>query len=264
MKIHPSALIDPSARLADDVEVGAYTVIGPDCAIGSGTVIGPHVVIEAFTSVGRECQIRAGAVLGGPPQDLTFKGELSRLRIGDRNLMREFVTIHRATGEEAATVIGDDNLIRAYVHIGHNCQIRSGTMLSSYTGLSGHCIVEDRAVLGGQVGVHQAVHIGKLAMVGGSSKVVQDVPPFMMADGRPADVLELNVIGLRRAGVPAAARAALRRAYKLLYRSNLTVSQALEAIDGEIEPGEELAYLVAFMRHIKEGSAGRQNDHPRH
>lgn len=262
MKIHPTAVIDPSVQLDSDVEVGAYSVIGPNCVIGRGTVLGPHVVLEEYTSIGQECHVHAGAVLGGPPQDNKFRGERSFVRIGDRNLIREFVTIHRATDEEAATVIGDDNLIMAYVHVGHNCRIGSGTMLSSYTGLSGHITVEDNAVFGGLVGVHQFVRIGKLAMLGGYSKVVQDIPPFMLADGRPADVLDLNVRGLRRARVPAAARASLRRAYKLLYRSNLNVSQALEAIEEEIEPNDELNYLVAFIRNIKSGSAGRQDDRP--
>lgn len=260
--IHPTVFVDSSTQIGDEVQIGAYTVIGPHCRIGARTVIGPHVVIEEYTTIGRECQIRAGAVLGGPPQDHKFKGERSFLRIGDRNLVREFVTMHRATGPEAATVIGDDNLIMAYVHIGHNCEIGSNTMMANYTGLSGHVTVEDGAVLGGLVGVHQFVRIGKLAMLGGDSKVVQDVPPFMLADGRPASVLELNVRGLRRSGVVAPSRAALRQAYKLLYRSNLNVSQALEAITEEIEPNEELNYLVAFMQRIKEGSSGRQNDRP--
>jgi UDP-N-acetylglucosamine acyltransferase len=263
MKIHPTAIIDPSTEIGERVEIGAYTVVGADCTIGDGTVLGPHVVLEEFTRIGRDCQVRAGAVLGGPPQDHKYRGERSYVRIGDRNLIREFVTMHRATGEESATVIGDDNLIMAYVHIGHNCQVGSGTMMANNLGLSGHVTVEDGAVLGGLVGVHQFVRIGRLAMLGGYSKVVQDVPPFMLADGRPADVLDLNVRGLRRAGVAAAARATLRQAYKLLYRSNMNVSQALEAIEEELEPNKELGELVAFMRRIKSGSSGRQNDRPR-
>lgn len=263
MSIHSTALIDPSAQLGEQIAVGAYAVIGPQCIVGDRTVIGPHVVLEEFTQIGCDCQIRAGAVLGGPPQDHKFKGERSFVRVGDRNLIREFVTFHRATGEDQATVIGSDNLIMAYVHVGHNCQIGSNTMISSYTGLSGHITVEDGVVMGGMVGMHQFVRVGKLAMLGAHSKVVQDVPPFMMADGRPADVVDLNVIGLRRAGVRAQARVALKQAYKFLYRSNLNVSQALETIDEEIEPTSEIRYLVEFMQNIREGSAGRQNDRPR-
>ena len=262
--IHASAIIDPSTELGPDVSVGPYTVIGPDCVIGAGTTLGPQVVIEAFTRLGENCDVRAGAVLGGPPQDLKFKGERSYLRIGDRNLIREFVTLHRATGEDEATVIGDDNLIMAYVHIGHNCVIGSGTMMANNVALGGHVTVENNAVLGGLVAVHQFVRIGKLAMVGFYSKVMQDIPPFMLAEGRPAAVLELNVVGLRRAGIKAASRAALRRAYKLLYRSQLNVSQALEAItEEETEPDAEMLYLIDFLQRIKGGTSGRQDDRPR-
>ncbi len=261
--IHPTAVIDPSAELAEGAQVGAYAVIGPACTIGAGTVIGPQVVIEEFTHIGRDCQIRAGAVLGGPPQDLKFKGERSYLRIGDRNLIREFVTMHRGTGEESETVLGDDNLIMSYSHLGHNCRVGNHTMLANNVQLGGHVTVEDGAILGGLVGIHQFVHIGKMAIVGFHSKAVQDIPPFMLADGSPASVLDINVRGLRRAGIPPASRAALRHAYKLLYRSNLNVSQALEAIEEEVEPDEEVEYLVAFIQRIKGGSAGRQDDRPR-
>ncbi len=261
--IHPTAVIAPDVRLGEGVTVGAYSVICANCVVGDGTVIGPHVVLEEHTHIGCECTIRSGAVLGGLPQDLKFKGEKSYVRIGDRNMVREFVTIHRATGTEAATTVGDDNLIMAYVHIGHNCAIGSRTMISSYAGLSGHILVEDGVVIGGMVGVHQFVRIGKLAMLGGYSKVVQDVPPFMLADGRPADILELNVRGLRRSGLNAGSRANLKQAYKLLYRSNLNQSQALEAIEEEIEPEEAITYLVDFVKNISNGSFGRQLDRPR-
>lgn len=263
MNIHSTAIIDPTAEVGTKVEIGAYTVIGPNCVIGDGTVIGPHVVLEQYTILGKACQVRAGAVLGGPPQDHKFKGERSYVRIGDNNLIREFVTMHRATGEDEATAVGDNNLIMAYVHIGHNCQVGSHTMISSYAGLSGHITVEDGVVMGGMVGVHQFVRVGKLAMLGGYSKVVQDVPPFMLADGRPADVLDLNVRGLRRAGINAPSRAALKHAYKLLYRSNLNMTQALAAIEEEVEPNDELSYLVEFLKRINGGNAGRQDDRPR-
>lgn len=263
MKIHPTAIIDPSAELGEGVEIGAYSVVGPNCAIGANTVLGPQVVVEEYTYIGEECQIRSGAVLGGPPQDNKFRGERSYVRLGDRNQVREFVTLHRATGEDQATTIGNDNLIMAYVHIGHNCHVGSNVMISSYAGLSGHISVEDYVVIGGMVGVHQFVRVGKLAMLGGYSKVVVDVPPFMLADGRPADVLDLNVRGLRRAQIPPSARAQLKQAYKLLYRSNLNFSQALEAIADEVEPNPEVTYLTEFIAQIKEGTAGRQNDRPR-
>lgn len=263
MKIHPTAIIDPSVVLGQEVEIGAYSVVGPNCMIGDNTVIGPHVVLEEFTELGKDCQVRAGAVLGGLPQDLKFKGERSYVKIGDRNLIREFVTMHRATGAEESTIIGDDNLIMAYVHIGHNCIIGVNTMISSYVGLSGHINIEDGVVIGGMVGVHQYVRVGKLAMLGGYSKVVQDVPPFMLSDGRPADILDLNVRGLRRAGIKPSTRASLKHAYKLLYRSNLNMTQALTLIEEEIEPNPELNELVEFIKRIHDGSSGRQDDRPR-
>jgi UDP-N-acetylglucosamine acyltransferase len=262
-KIHSTAVIDPSAEIGEDVEVGAYTVIGADCRVGAGTVLGPHVVLEQYTQLGQQCQVRAGTVLGGPPQDNKFKGERSYVRVGDRTQIREFVTIHRSTGEDEATLVGDDGLIMAYVHIGHNCTVGNRVMLSSYAGLSGHITVEDNVVAGGMIGVHQFVRVGRYAMLGGYSKVVQDVPPFMLADGRPADVLDLNIRGLRRAGIDAATRNSLKQAYKFLYRSNLNRTQALEAIAEELDSNTELDYLVQFIERMKDGTSGRQDDQPR-
>jgi UDP-N-acetylglucosamine acyltransferase len=197
------------------------------------------------------------------PQDLKFKGETSYVKIGDRAQIREFVSIHRATGEGEATTVGDDCLIMAYVHIGHNCHVGNKVMLSSYTGLSGHITIEDSVVAGGMVGVHQFVRVGKYGMLGGYSKVVQDVPPFMLADGRPADILDLNVRGLRRAGIDAVTRNSLKQAYRLLYRSNMNRSQALEAIAEEIDSNPEIDYLTQFIERMKDGSSGRQDDRPR-
>lgn len=261
--IHPTAIVDPTAVIGEGVRIGAYTIVGPHCEVGDRTILGPHVVLENLVTLGADCEVRSGAVLGGPPQDHKFKGEATRVRIGDRSHIREFVTIHRSTGEGEATTVGDDCLVMAYVHIGHNCHVGSHVMLSSYAGLAGHITVEDHVVVGGMVGLHQFVRIGRLAMVGGYSKVVQDVPPFMLADGRPADILELNVRGLRRAGLTPSTRAALRQAYKLLYRSNMNTSQALSAIAEEIEPNPELDSLVEFIQRMNTGTSGRQDDRPR-
>jgi UDP-N-acetylglucosamine acyltransferase len=259
-KIHPTAIIHPTAELAPDVEIGPYSIVGPHVFIGEGTILESHVVVERWTTIGAYCHIFHSAILGGPPQDTKFKGERSYLRIGDRNVIREFVTIHRATGEEEATIIGNDNMIMGYVHIGHNCKLGNGIIIANQAGISGHVIVEDHVVFGGMVGVHQYTRIGKLAMLGGMSKVVQDVPPFMMVDGRPAEVLDLNIIGLRRHGIPPAVRAGLRQAYKLLYRSKLNMSQAIEAIEEEVEPSPERDYLLDFLRSIRKGFGGRAND----
>lgn len=260
MRIHPTAVVDPSAELAPDVIVGPYCVIGKDVIIGPGTTLESHVVIEPGTRIGAHCQIRQGAVLGGPPQDYKFRGERSFLIIGDRNVIREFVTIHRATGEGEATRIGNDNMIMAYCHIGHNSWLGNGIIMANQVGISGHCLIEDRVVFGGIVGLHQFVRVGKLAMIGGMSKVVTDVPPFMMVDGRPTELVGLNVLGLRRAGIPPRVRAGLKQAFRLLYRSNLNLSQGIEAAYNEVEPSEERDYLLEFLTNIRRGYGGRQND----
>jgi len=263
MKIHPTASIDPSAKIGSDVEIGAYAVVGAEAVIGDGTRLRPHAVIEPYVTIGNSCDIFPGAVLGGIPQDRKFKGEKSFLIIGDNNIIREHVTIHRAAGAGNETRIGDDNLIMAYSHIGHNCRISSGITMANNAGISGYVEVEDRVNFGFAAGVHQFVRIGRLAMIGGYSKVVQDIPPFMMADGRPCKVLDLNVIGLRRSGVSSPVRADLKQAYKLLYRSQMNMSQAIETIDSEVTPSPERDYLLDFIRNIRFGSNGRQNHAPR-
>lgn len=258
--IHPRAEVDPTAELDPGVSVGPYCVIGPHVHIRRGTVLEPHVTIQPWTTIGRECHISPQAVLGGPPQDSKFKGERSHLIIGDRTIIREAVTIHRATGEDQVTRVGSDCMIMAYCHIGHNCQIGNRVDMANQVGIAGHVIVEDQVIFGGMVGVHQYVSIGRLAMLGGFSKVVKDVPPFMMVDGRPAEVVQTNRRGLRRAGMPPRVRSALHQAYKLLYRSDLNLSQAIEAIELEVEPCEERDYLLAFLSNIRRGYSGRQND----
>ena len=256
--IHSTALIDPSAEIGEGVSIGAYSVIGKNCKIGDETRIDSNVVIDANTSLGKNCNVLTGAVLGGAPQDYKFSGEDTYLRIGDGNIIREYVTIHRASGEGEATVIGDNNMLMAYCHIGHNCTLGNNITMANYVGISGHTLIEDKVVFGGIVGVHQKVRIGKLAMVGGFSKVVQDVPPFVVADGRPTRVYDLNVVGLRRNGVTPKVRSELRLAYKYLYRSKLNVSQALEAIENELDASDELQYLLDFIHNVRLGRGGRQ------
>jgi len=262
-QIHPTAMVDPNAQLGQGVSIGAYSVIGKNVQLGDGTRIDSNVVIESNVSIGKECVILSGAVLGGAPQDKKFHGEDTFVKIGDNNIIREYVTIHRASGDGEATVLGDNNMLMAYCHVGHNCKLGDNITMANYVGVSGHVLIEDKVVFGGFVGVHQKVRIGQLAMVGGMSKVVQDVPPFAIVDGRPTKVCDLNVIGLRRSGVTPKVRADIRLAYKLLYRSNLNITQALEAIDRDIEPSEELNYLLDFIRSVREGFGGRQLETPR-
>lgn len=259
--IHETAIVNPGAQIGTGVKIGPYCVIGSDAVIGDGTILDAHAVIEPFTTVGKDCRIHSGVILGGNPQDRKFKDEKTYLRIGDRNIFREYVTIHRATGEGNATVIGDDNMLMAYCHVGHNCTLGNNIMMANNVGISGHVIVEDRANFGGMTGVHQFVRIGKLAMLGGFSKIVQDVPPFMIADGRPMKVYDLNIVGLRRNGVPAKVRSELKQAYKLIYRMDLNLSQAIESIENDIDPSPERDYLLDFIRSIKFGYAGRQLEH---
>jgi UDP-N-acetylglucosamine acyltransferase len=262
--IHPTAIIHSGAYLADNITVGPYCIIEDDVQIGEGTRLEASVILHSGTRIGRHCQIWPNAVIGGPPQDHKYHGERSFVIIGDHNIIRECCTLHRAVGEGGATRIGSDNMFMAYAHVGHNCEIGNGNTISSYVGLSGHVTVEDNTVFGGAAGIHQFCRIGKLAMIGGMAKVNQDVPPFMLADGTPARVLELNKIGLRRSGAPPNVRAILRQAYKLLYRSNLNLSQAMERIEEEVEKCDELEYLLNFMRGTMGGYAGRGNDNPRY
>jgi UDP-N-acetylglucosamine acyltransferase len=259
---HPTAVVDASAVVEPDVEIGPYTIVGKNCRIGSGTVLYAHVQVMDNTSIGRNCQVFGGAILGGPPQDLKFKGEPSFLEIGDGNILREYVTIHRATGEGNVTRIGDHNMVMAYAHIGHNCDIGSHTTIASYVGFGGHVTVEDYANFGGISGIHQHCRIGRLAMVGGMSGVTVDIEPYMIAQGRPAKVYDINSRGMKRTGVSTKVRGELRQAYKLLYRSNLNVSQALEVIEEDIESSPELEHLIDFIQKTRDGYNGRGNNPP--
>ena len=258
--IHPTALVDPSAQLGAGAWIGPFCIVENDTQIGAGTILESHVTIKSGTTVGARCRIWPHCVLGHEPQDLKFKGEKSFLRIGDENMLREMVTIHRATGAGQATVIGNNNLFMAYVHVGHNCVIGDKNLISNSTGISGHVTIEDKTVIGGFVGIHQFVHVGKMAMVGGLSKVVQDVPPFCMADGRPSKTRGLNIRGLRRNGVPSEERIQVSNAVKLLYRSELNTTEALSRIADEIPRSDTLDYLVNFIERVREGKLGRQDE----
>lgn len=260
--VHPSAIVDPRAELEEGVWVGPFCIIEGNTRIGSGTVLESHVVVKQNTSLGRRCRVSPYVVLGHEPQDVKFHGEESYLRIGDDNVLREMVTLHRATGEGSQTVIGNNNILMAYVHVGHNCSIGSNTMISNSTGIAGHVTIEDKVVIGGFVGVHQFAHVGKMAMLSAMSKVVQDVPPFCLADGRPAKITGLNIRGLRRNGINSEQRNQVSAAFKYLYRSGLNTSQALEKIYAEVPPSETLDYFLQFVERVREGRLGRQDETP--
>jgi len=261
-QVHPTAIVSPRAQLAEGVVVGPYCIVEEDARIGENTVLESHIVIKRGTQIGKNCRVFAHCVIGHEPQDAKYKGENSRVVIGDNNIFREMVTIHRATGEGEATIIGHNNMFMAYVHLGHNCIVGDNNMLSNSTGVSGHVTIEDRVVVGGFVGIHQFVHIGKMAMVGGLSKVVQDVPPFGMADGRPARTRGLNTRGMRRNGITPEQRTQISTAFKLLYRSGLNTTQAMERIRAEVPRSEPLDYLTSFLDRVREGRLGRQDENP--
>ena len=226
-QIHASAVIDSKAELASDVEVGPYSVIGPNVKIGSGTKVGSHTIIEGYTTIGKDNHLAHFAAIGGPPQDMKYRGEPTQLIIGDRNTIREFTTIHTGTSQdEGITRIGDDNWIMAYVHIAHDCQIGNHTIFSSNAQIAGHVHVNDWAIMGGMSGVHQFVRIGQHAMLGGASALVQDIPPFVIAAGDKASPHGINVEGLKRRGFSSETISALRQAYKVLYKDGLSFEEA--------------------------------------
>jgi UDP-N-acetylglucosamine acyltransferase len=252
--IDARALIDPSARLADDVSVGAFSIIGPDVDIGAGTWIGPHAVINGPTRIGRDNRIYQFASVGEAPQDKKYAGEPTRLEIGDRNLIREFVTINRGTVQDAGvTRIGDDNWIMAYVHIAHDCRIGNQVIFSNNASLAGHVSVHDYAILGGFTLVHQFCAIGAHAFCAFGSSIKKDVPPFVIVDGSPAHPRGLNTEGLKRRGFTDQAQQALRQAYKTLYRSNLSLQEALVELQGMAQEQEEVALLVSFIEQQTRG-----------
>lgn len=254
--IHATAVIHPSAKLGEGVQIGPYAVIGAHTQIGDGTSIGSHAVIDPFTSIGRDCQIFPHAVIGAVPQDLKYAGEESITVIGDRNVIREFVTVNRATGEGEVTRIGDDNLLMAYVHVAHNCLVGSGIVLANNVTLAGHVEIEDFVTVGGLTGIHQFCRVGTMAMVGAMSRIVQDCPPYMTTEGHPPKVFGPNTIGLRRRGVAPDTRNALKKAYKLLYRSGLNVSQALAEMEA-MASIPEVRHLMNFVRANERGLVGR-------
>ncbi|MBU1124637.1 MAG: acyl-ACP--UDP-N-acetylglucosamine O-acyltransferase, partial [Candidatus Omnitrophica bacterium] len=198
MRIHSTAIVDKNAKLSDDIQIGAYSIIEGPVAIGKGVKIGSHCRIEGNTTIGENCEIFTGAVLGSSPQDLKFKGEMVYLQIGNNNIIREYCTFNPGTEEGGKTRVGNHNLFMAYSHVAHDCIVGDHTVIANNGTLAGHVTIEDRAVVGGLVAIHQFVHIGTLSIIGGCSKVVQDIPPYSTCDGHPARVYGLNLVGLRR------------------------------------------------------------------
>ncbi|ABG52423.1 acyl-[acyl-carrier-protein]--UDP-N-acetylglucosamine O-acyltransferase [Trichodesmium erythraeum IMS101] len=228
--IHSTAVIAESAELHPTVQVGPYAVIGEKVKVGAGTTIGANVVIEGPTEIGSGNRIFPGAAIGLEPQDLKYAGAPSRVKIGDNNQIREFVTVNRATYAGESTIIGNGNLLMAYVHVAHNCIVEDSVVIANAVSLAGHVKIESKAVIGGVLGIHQFVHVGKMAMVGGMGKVVRDVPPFMLVEGNPCLVRSLNLVGLKRAGVTSADLAILKKAFRIFYREDKLFSEALNEL----------------------------------
>jgi UDP-N-acetylglucosamine acyltransferase len=251
MNIHPTAVISPDAQLAPDVRVGPYAVIEEETVIGAGCEIAAHAVIKRYTKLGARNRIYEHATIGGEPQDVKFKGERSGLLIGDDNLIREGATIHRASGEGEVTRVGSRNFLMIGIHIAHNCLVGDDNIFANGAALAGHITVEDHVFLSNDAGAHQFVRMGRYAMVGGKSKIVQDVLPFFTTDGNPARVRGLNSVGLRRAGFSVESRRALKQAYQLLFRAALPLEDALSEI--EQLKDDNVQHLINFIRGSKRG-----------
>ncbi len=252
--IHNTAIIHPSARIADDVEIGPWSIIGPDVEIGSGTWIGPHVVIKALTKIGTNNKIFQFASIGEEPQDKKFQGEKTFLEIGNRNIIREFCTFNRGTAQDrTVTRIGDDNLFMAYVHIAHDCVVGNHTIFANNASLAGHVVVEDFVVMSGFSGASQFCRVGAYSFASMGSMIDKDVPPFVKVSGYYAKPYGLNAVGMKRRGFSAETMLALRRAYKAIYRKGLTIKEALQELEEMLLVCPEVKLFIDFLKASEQG-----------
>lgn len=251
--IHPTAMVDPGAELAADVEVGPHCIVGPKVTLGAGCRLGAFAIVERQARLGANVRVGSHSIIAGDPQDLKFKGEETWVEIGDNTIIREFVTVNRGTTQSWKTTVGTGCLLMSYVHLGHDCHLGDGVIVSNGTGLAGHVHVGERAILGGMSGIHQFVHIGPFAFIGGMAKVTKDVPPYVKADGNPARLYGLNSIGLQRAGFSREAMEALKQAYRLFFRSSLNISQAVARARAELPALAEVRAFADFIEHSERG-----------
>jgi len=245
--------VDPSAEIADDAEIGPFTIVGPQVRIGRSVRIAARVTLERNVRLAAGVQIGSGSILGGPPQDLKYAGEETWVEVGERSIIREYSTINRGTTATGVTSVGRDCFIMSYVHLAHDCHLGDGVIIANGTQLAGHVTIEARAILSGLVAVHQFVKIGTHAFVGGATRVNQDVPPFVKAVGNPVELYGLNSIGLTRHGMPPATIAALKRAYRLFFNSDLNLGQALERARTDLPDLPEVAHFLAFVSSSQRG-----------
>ncbi|MDA8121133.1 MAG: acyl-ACP--UDP-N-acetylglucosamine O-acyltransferase [Deltaproteobacteria bacterium] len=256
--IHSTAIISPDARLGEGVEVGPYAVVGPEVSIGDGSRIDSHAVVESHVRMGKNCRVSSFASVGAPPQDLKFRGEETWVEIGDDVVVREYATINRGTATGLGTTrVGNNCMIMAYCHVAHDCQVGNRVIMANAATLAGHIEIEDGAFIGGLTGVHQFVKIGTLAMIGAQSGVSQDVPPYVKAvalrQGRNRSLFGLNVVGLRRAGLTPETIATLKKAYRILFNSEMPMREALDRAESEVEQTPEVKHLIGFVRSSKRG-----------
>ncbi|HOW68261.1 MAG TPA: acyl-ACP--UDP-N-acetylglucosamine O-acyltransferase [Candidatus Paceibacterota bacterium] len=251
--IHPTAIVHPNARISDQCRIGPYCVVGENVEIGESCFLHSHVVIDGHTRLGRHNEIFPFASIGLKTQDLKWKGGVTRTEIGDSNTIREYVTINSATGDGEITRVGSYNHILAYCHVAHNVILGNHIIMSNAANLAGHITVEDHTVISGLVAIHQFCRIGRMSIIGGCSKINQDVAPFMMVDGNPARTRTVNKVGLDRHGLSEETQASLKRAYRIIFRDGLTISNALDRVLAEIPPLPEVQHLVNFIKTSERG-----------
>jgi UDP-N-acetylglucosamine acyltransferase len=252
MKIHKTAIVHPGAQIGQDVEIGPHAIVGEGCVIGTGTKVGAYCVLDGWTEIGQRCQIYPGAIIGTAPQHLEDKGEGARLIIGNDNIIREYSTINRGTNK-GTTRIGNNNYLMAYSHVGHDCIVGSGIIMANGVSLGGHVTLEDYVNIGGHTPVHQFNRLGAYAIVGGGFRVNMDVVPYVSAAGYPLKIHGLNTVGLRRSNFSSEAISILKEAYRILFRSGLNVSQAIERIEREVARSKEIVHLLQFLKTSTRG-----------
>lgn len=252
-EVHPTAIVSPSATLGEGVRIGPFAIVGDRCEIGDGAILEPHSVLERNVKLAANVMIGVGSVIGGDPQDLKFKGEDTWVEIGEGTRIREYATINRGTAQSLRTTVGKGCFVMSYVHLAHDCHVGDGVIISNGTQLAGHVTIEDRAIISGLVAVHQFVKIGRHAFVGGCSRVAKDVPPFLKAVGNPVKLYGLNSVGLTRSGFAEETVRELKRAYRLFFRSELNVSQAMERARSELQQIEEVDHFLRFLEDSGRG-----------
>ena len=252
-RIHPTAIVSKEAELAPDVEVGAFAIIGDNCRIAEGCVIAPRATLERSVVLGQGVKVGMGTILGGPPQDLKYAGEETTVEIGEGTVIREYTTVNRGTAQSFKTTVGRNCLLMSYVHLAHDCHIGNNVILSNVVQLAGHVTVEDKVIISGLSAVHQFARIGRHSFIGGMSRVSKDIPPFLKAVGNPVKLYGLNSVGLQRSGMDEDTIRELKRAYRLLFRSEMNVTQAIERVQAELEPLPEVKELIRFVEASERG-----------